>query len=113
MLPVISARLPVRNCNGTLNPRLARSITLIISRAVAQLKYATLGLICGHCALQIESKKLDFKDKAKPKTDSGVHDAAAEASASATVTDEHPPGNGTSEEVLESQGNSHGEPSNK
>lgn len=66
--------------------------------------------------MKIESKKLDFKDKAKPKTDSGIHEAAAatdEASASATVNNEHPSDNGTSDEVLESQANDHGEASNK
>jgi hypothetical protein len=44
--------------------------------------------------VKIETKKLDFKEKAKPKTDSGVHETmtsggGGEASANATVNDEH------------------------
>jgi hypothetical protein len=53
---------------------------------------------------KIESKKLDFKEKAKPKTDTGVH----ETSASATVVNEENPVDGqTSEDILESQVNDH------
>ncbi len=60
---------------------------------------------------KIESKKLDFKEKAKPKTDSGIHETmtsgggSGEASASATVNDEHQKETETSDEVFESQKN--------
>ncbi|CAF4371086.1 unnamed protein product, partial [Rotaria socialis] len=46
----------------------------------------------GGGAVKIESKKLDFKEKAKPRTDTGKNETMAsgdDASASATVNDEH------------------------
>ncbi len=71
---------------------------LVINQAVALLKYAEWisKKISSPFLLKIESKKLDFKEKAKPKTDSGIHETMTsggggdgEASASATVNDEH------------------------
>jgi hypothetical protein len=63
--------------------------------------------------LKIESKKLDFKDKAKPKTDSGIHETMTSggdgASASATVNEGHHQENETSDEVFESQKNDNGD----
>ncbi len=59
---------------------------------------------------KIESKKLDFKEKAKPRTDSGKHETMTsgggggnEASASATVDEEHQKETETSDEVFESE----------
>lgn len=57
--------------------------------------------------LQIESKKLDFKEKAKPRTDTGIHETLtsgdAAASANATVNDEN------SQQPEESQKNNNGD----
>ncbi len=58
---------------------------------------------------KIENKKLDFKEKAKPRTDSGKQETMTsggngdEASASATVNEEHHRDGETSDEPFQSQ----------
>lgn len=56
---------------------------------------------------KIESKKLDFKEKAKPRTNSGMHETitsgGGEASASATVDEENPKETEASDDVFESE----------
>ncbi len=60
-------------------------------------------------SLKIESKKLDFKEKAKPRTDSGKQETMTSGGgggeASATVNEEHE----TSDEVFESQKTNNGD----
>lgn len=71
-----------------------------------------LSLLILFFLFKIESKKLDFKEKAKPRTDSGKHETITsgggggdEASASATVNEETE----KSDEVFESQKNDNGD----
>ncbi len=89
---------------------------LIINQAVAPLKYAQFYFYRSNSHhwfflffsfLKIESKKLDFKEKAKPRTDSGKHETMTTggdgASASATVDEEHQKEIEPSDEVFESE----------
>lgn len=60
---------------------------------------------------QIESKKLDFKEKAKPRTNSGKPGDGNHASA--TANNEHHKEDETSDEVFESNKDDNGDKQNK
>ncbi|CAF4952279.1 unnamed protein product, partial [Rotaria sp. Silwood1] len=63
----------------------------------------------GGGTVKIESKKLDFKEKAKPRTNSGIHETMTSDDANATVNEEHHKDDETSDNVSKTEKHDNGD----